>query len=56
MPRKYVKFIDKASHTLTMTKGYNNDDEYLEIMDNVNPDLWEIVYNTENVTGKDLQK
>lgn len=42
--KKYVKFIDKASHTVTLTKGYTTDDEYFEVMDNINPEQWEVIF------------
>jgi len=42
--KKYVTFIDKATHSLTMTKSYESDDEYFEIMDNIDSDLWEITF------------
>ena len=42
--KKYVRFVDKATHTLTWTRPYETDEEYFEIMDNIDPDLWEIKF------------
>ena len=42
--KKYVRFVDKATHTLTWTRPYETDEEYFEIMDNIDPDLWEITF------------
>lgn len=42
--KKHVRFICKSNPEVTLTRGYTNDDEFFEIMDNVNPDLWIISF------------
>ena len=42
--KKYATFIDKATHSLTMTKSYESDDEYFKVMDSIDSDLWEITF------------
>jgi hypothetical protein len=40
--KKYITFICKSCQELTWTRSYTNDEEYFEIMDNINPEQWEI--------------
>lgn len=37
---KYITFICKSYPELTWTRSYTNDEEFFEIMDSVNPELW----------------
>lgn len=39
---KTVTFIDKKTHALTWTRNYETTEEYFEIMDNVDPETWEL--------------
>lgn len=42
--KKYVTFVDVKTRSLTMTKGYSSSEEYLEIMDNIDPSRWEVCF------------
>ena len=42
--KQYVRFIDKKTRSFTMTKSYTTDDEFFEIMDNIDPRLWEVSF------------
>lgn len=42
---RFVQFICKSCPELTMTRSYTTVDEYFEIMDNINFDLWELNLN-----------
>ena len=39
-----VAFKDKKSGTVIITREYKNDDEYFEIMDNIDANAWEIIF------------
>ena len=39
-----VAFKDKKSGTIIITREYKNDDEYFEIMDSIDGNVWEIIF------------
>ena len=41
---KSVAFRDKKTGKIIITKEYSTQDEYFEIMDNINPNYWEITF------------
>lgn len=42
-----IAFKSKKGSVI-ITKSYNNDDEYFNIMDNINSDEWEILFDKVN--------
>lgn len=42
-----IAFRSKKGNVI-ITKSYNSDDEYFNIMDNINPDEWEILFEKVN--------
>ena len=39
-----VAFKDKKSGTVIITREYKTDDEYFEIMDSMDANAWEIIF------------
>ena len=39
-----VTFKDKQTGTVIITREYKNDDEYFEIMDSIDGNVWEIIF------------
>ena len=42
--KKYIVFVCKSCPELTWTRAYTNDEEFFEIMDNINLEHWEIKF------------
>lgn len=43
-----VAFRDKKTGTVIITREYNTQDEYFEIMDNIDSNIWEITFDKIN--------
>ena len=39
-----VAFKDKKTGTIIITREYKNDDEYFEIMDSIDVNAWEMIF------------
>ena len=39
-----VAFKDKKTGTVIITREYKNDDEYFEIMDSIDGNAWEMIF------------
>ena len=39
-----VAFKDKKSGTIIITREYKTDDEYFEIMDSIDSNAWEMIF------------
>ena len=39
-----VTFKDKKTGTVIITREYKNDDEYFEIMDSIDVNAWEMIF------------
>lgn len=46
--KKYVRFKDVKTGRFTLIKAYETDDEYIEIMDNIDPEIWVISFEEED--------
>lgn len=45
----YVFFTDRKSHSLITRKTARNDNEYLDLMDNTDPDIWELITDPDTI-------
>lgn len=47
MNEQYLFFIDRASYSVITRKAYRSDEEYLEIMDSMDGNAWELIVSPE---------